>query len=262
MPDQEDSARFVRSPHLPGVELVAAAYRSRVFPLHSHADTVVGAVISGAELLQAGRREHLVASGDVLHLHPDEAHANRTVGDGVLRYLVFYLDAASLAGCGVERLAFASAAGRDPALAQEIRRAHRIIRDPTSDRLTAESALADLVGALHARSVPAIARPDPRSASLARDWIETHLGEGFGLADVAEAAGLSPFRLAHVFKARFGLSPIAWRNQRRVLAARDLLRAGQPIAEVAQELGFADQAHFTRLFQRVIGTSPGRYMRK
>jgi AraC-like DNA-binding protein len=40
-----------------------------------------------------------------------------------------------------------------------------------------------------------------------------------------------------------------------------LLRAGWPPAEIAAAVGFADQAHFTRLFRRTMGMPPGAYRR-
>jgi AraC-like DNA-binding protein len=43
--------------------------------------------------------------------------------------------------------------------------------------------------------------------------------------------------------------------------ARRLLRAGEPIAAVAAETGFADQSHLGRLFRRTFGTTPGAYCR-
>lgn len=92
-----------------------------------------------------------------------------------------------------------------------------------------------------------------------QDWIEAHLADNFGLAELATVAGLSVFRLAHLFKQGTGVSPIAWRNQRRIAAARRLLLAGQPIADIALQLGFADQSHLTRQFQRIVGVSPQRY---
>ncbi|WP_414882953.1 helix-turn-helix domain-containing protein [Sphingomonas sp. Leaf208] len=44
-----------------------------------------------------------------------------------------------------------------------------------------------------------------------------------------------------------------------MVAARRLLLAGQPIAEVALDVGYADQSHLTRQFQRIVGVSPARY---
>ena len=46
---------------------------------------------------------------------------------------------------------------------------------------------------------------------------------------------------------------------RRVEAARKLLLAGVPIAQTAAEVGFHDQAHFTKQFRRHVGATPGRF---
>jgi AraC-like DNA-binding protein len=41
--------------------------------------------------------------------------------------------------------------------------------------------------------------------------------------------------------------------------ARDRILRGQPLADVAAEVGFFDQAHLTRRFKRFLGTTPGRF---
>lgn len=86
-----DSVRFYRPRLMPCVELVSVCYRERSFPEHSHSEYVVGAVVAGAETLTVAGRSHRVDTGSVLRLHPDEAHANATIGSDVLRYDVLYL---------------------------------------------------------------------------------------------------------------------------------------------------------------------------
>jgi len=127
--------------------------------------------------------------------------------------------------------------------------------------LEQESALMALVRAL-ARSTPgAIAETESGSAGIrrARCYIDAHFAEGFGLSDLSAVADLSVFHLVRSFKKATGLSPLAYRNQQRVTEARRLLLAGGRIAEVALDVGFADQSHLTRQFQRIMGVSPGRY---
>ncbi len=58
-----------------------------------------------------------------------------------------------------------------------------------------------------------------------------------------------------------GISPHAFRLLARLNRARQMLRAGDPIAAVAADAGFADQSHLTRLFRRTCGTTPGVYWR-
>ena len=59
------------------------------------------------------------------------------------------------------------------------------------------------------------------------------------------------------FARRYGLPPLAWLRNWRVARARALLRGGLPLAEAALAVGFADQAHLTRVFKQVYGSPPG-----
>jgi AraC-like DNA-binding protein len=48
---------------------------------------------------------------------------------------------------------------------------------------------------------------------------------------------------------------------RRLDVARARLREGVPLADLSLTVGFADQAHFTRMFRSAYGITPGRYAR-
>jgi transcriptional regulator GlxA family with amidase domain len=58
-----------------------------------------------------------------------------------------------------------------------------------------------------------------------------------------------------------GITPHAYQTQVRVRHAKSLLCAGLPIATVAAQTGFYDQAHLTRHFKGIVGLPPGRYVR-
>jgi AraC-like DNA-binding protein len=73
--------------------------------------------------------------------------------------------------------------------------------------------------------------------------------------------GLSQFAVLRAFRAETGLPPHAYLNQIRVRRARTLLDQGIAPADVALTTGFADQAHLTRHFKRVVGVPPGAYQR-
>ncbi|WP_051330355.1 helix-turn-helix domain-containing protein [Niveispirillum irakense] len=82
------------------------------------------------------------------------------------------------------------------------------------------------------------------------------------IADLAQACGVSPGHFSRAFKQTTGKPPHQWLMERRVERAKGLLLAlDVTISTVAQECGFADQSHLTRVFERVTGTTPGRWRR-
>jgi transcriptional regulator GlxA family with amidase domain len=79
------------------------------------------------------------------------------------------------------------------------------------------------------------------------------------LAALATDLGLSRYQLLRAFRTTMGVPPYAWLAQHRVARARGLLESGLRPAEVAALVGFADQAHLTRWFRRVLGVTPAAY---
>jgi AraC-like DNA-binding protein len=73
--------------------------------------------------------------------------------------------------------------------------------------------------------------------------------------------GAHPSHLVRVFGREFGMPPHRYLTGRRVDLARHLLLDGRRPAEVATAAGFYDQAHLTRHFRRLLGTSPARFVR-
>lgn len=262
---RKDEAQFVRRAHLAGVELVSVSYNNRKFPQHSHAEYVIGAVTAGAESLVVNGKRHVVVKGEVLRLHPDEAHANATLGEEALRYSVLYLPRATIKAYldTSDDLGFSSPVTSRSDVFRAVCHAHHVLMRDDSGALEQESAVNALVRALNCEALP---RKDgaasPAQVAAARDFIDAHFASGFGLTTLSSFAGLSVFHLVRSFKKSVGLSPLAYRNQRRIAEARNLLLAGEPIAQVALALGFADQSHFTRQFQRLVGISPGRYVQQ
>lgn len=258
-----DQVEFSRARHLPDVELVSVAYRNRSFPEHSHDEYVIGAITAGSEDLTVGGKTWRADSGSVLRLHPGEVHANASHGPDELRYAVLYVPRATLLGYfGTAReLRFATSVVGNARLHRAVCQAHAILASPHAGKLAQESAMAALAHIIGARAVEEPATAPSVAIEQARRYIDDNLFDNFGLYDLSRLTGLSAFHLVRTFKKAVGLSPVAYRNQRRIVAARQRLVDGQPTAQVALDLGYADQSHFTRHFQRIVGASPQRYAR-
>lgn len=89
------------------------------------------------------------------------------------------------------------------------------------------------------------------------DYINANLGENLSLRDVAAASGLSVGALAKLFPRHTGTSPHAYMLRKRIERACTLLQTSElPIAQVALETGFADQAHLSKVLKRHLGLTP------
>ncbi|MBJ3783376.1 helix-turn-helix domain-containing protein [Devosia sediminis] len=96
-----------------------------------------------------------------------------------------------------------------------------------------------------------------RRVERAMRFVETHLAEPLSVATIAAEAGLSPSRLAHLFRDVTGQSLQAFVEQRRMVRAADLLRRTSfPVKRVAAEVGFESPFYFSRRFARWSGKSP------
>ncbi len=143
-----------------------------------------------------------------------------------------------------------------------------LLRPSLGSRLMVDGLLRAVAGLLASSDSEAAFQPCERiylsPAKLKRvlDFIEANLHASIGLDDLAQAAGLSPNHFLRVFKLATGETPYHYLRTRRLERARTLLAENtMPLAELALECGFANQAHFTAAFSRELGISPGRYRR-
>ena len=102
----------------------------------------------------------------------------------------------------------------------------------------------------------------PGVARLAREYLHERMHHNVGVDDLASVTGVDRFRLNRAFKAASGLAPHAYLVQLRLASARRLLARGEPCAEVAMALGFADQSHLGRWFVRAYGLTPALYRKR
>jgi len=95
-----------------------------------------------------------------------------------------------------------------------------------------------------------------------RAYIDGHIGEHISLDELARQAGVSRFHFARQFRLSTGESPMGYLRRVRIERSKSILQSRETtIAEVAVRLGFSDQSHFTRIFGRLVGVSPGSFAR-
>jgi AraC family transcriptional regulator len=95
------------------------------------------------------------------------------------------------------------------------------------------------------------------------DFLAAHLSEDPTVAELARECGLSAGYFSRAFRQTAGVTPHQWLIRKRVERARQLLLGnGLGLADVALVCGFVDQSHFSRVFAKLEGDSPGRWRQR
>lgn len=93
-------------------------------------------------------------------------------------------------------------------------------------------------------------------------FIDANLHQDIDLTKVAEAAFLSPNYLSQLLKKHTGQAFVDWLTSRRMEKARDLLsHTSERVSSIAHQVGFLDEAYFTRRFSQRFGISPTGFRR-
>lgn len=109
---------------------------------------------------------------------------------------------------------------------------------------------------------PALRRERLTSARFrtVREFIDAHLAAPITIADLARECTMSEFHFIRAFATTAGQSPHQYLIDCRVQRACHLLQStNASVADIAYTTGFANQAHLTSTFKRILGLTPARY---
>lgn len=260
-------ARLWRDNDLNELELLHARFLTTAFAPHTHETYAIGIVECGVESFDYRGEQRLAGAGAIAVIHPGELHTGGPFGEEGWRYRALYPDAPLIVktlmemGCNAHHLPFfREPVIDDPALFQAFVAMHQRLEEDIP-RLEREARLICALSMLierYADPVQTMRPVKPEHHAVARmvDFLYDNLSNPIKLDELADLTHLSKYHLLRVFREEMGLPPHAYLNQLRIERAKTLLLAGVPPATAALEVGFADQAHLTRLFKRAVGVTP------
>ena len=109
--------------------------------------------------------------------------------------------------------------------------------------------------AIRARKQPAV--------DVAKEYIETHLGENLQNEQIAQKLFLNADYLNRIFKKETGKTISEYVSIARIERAKYLLIASElPVSEIAFEVGFQSLSYFSKIFKKRTGTEPSKYRKK
>jgi AraC-like DNA-binding protein len=136
---------------------------------------------------------------------------------------------------------------------------------PAAERILGTRDLREMVRTLEAYVAALEPRPDPVVLEVRALVAEAERDHRLTRAeDLAARGSMSLRSLQRLFTDYVGIGPKWVISRLRILDAASAAHSGQRVcwADLAVELGFADQAHLTRAFTAVVGTPPATYARE
>ena len=92
------------------------------------------------------------------------------------------------------------------------------------------------------------------------EYIQQNLDKDLRLAELAALVYMSPYHFARLFKGSTGVPPHRFVVRQRIARASAFLATqGLSVAQISRMVGFRTPSHFTTVFRRALGVTPGAY---
>ncbi|MEM6424452.1 MAG: AraC family transcriptional regulator [Cyanobacteria bacterium P01_D01_bin.128] len=268
----KEQVKFWRDPVLRDLEMLRATYITYAFARHAHEGFGIAIVESGAMAFAYRGETHIAPPGSVVITQPGEMHTGYAAKETgwTYRTLLPAIDWLQQAAAQLtERIQgmpyFSSPVIQDLRLNRKLVGLHHTL-ETSASALERESRflwhMAQLVHR-YASDRPAVSAlgKEYRAVEQVRDYLTAYHTANITLDELAALVNLPSLRLLRTFRQQIGLPPHAYLNYVRVQRAKRLIAAGWTITDAALETGFTDQSHLHRHFKKLVGVTPGQYLR-
>lgn len=250
-----------------GVELLEAWFQGPAYHKHRHDTYAICLTTRGVLAFDYRGSGEISRPGQVVVLHPDEIHDGRAGTDAGFGYRQLYVEPALifdavqvLRGPGCSLPFVRTPVVMNPTLSDAITGAFEGGREPLAmDSLVVQVAEGLLEADPSCTHIPLPRHLDVAALHRARAFLDAEKTRVVGSAELEAVTSLTRYELARQFRLMCGTSPYRYLLMRRLDGAREQIARLRPLSEVAVDAGFADQAHFSRMFKATFGLTPARY---
>ncbi|WP_051516774.1 AraC family transcriptional regulator [Herbaspirillum sp. RV1423] len=265
LPTVAPTIEFWRDPVLPYFEGRRAVGSVSCYAPHTHPTFSIGIVDAGASVFSLPQRQTDIRPGDVVLIAANEVHSCNPVNRESWGYRMFHIDEAWLlkllkeSGIGALPASQVMRSPRACTLMDEISAAMHNAEDALQKETVLIASLCELFAEWQSADATTGLANNTADLQPVRDYLRAHCCDKIGLDMLAQLAGIGRYKLIRQFRAQFGMTPHALQLDMRINLARDFLRRGLPLADVAYRTGFADQSHFHRIFKSRVAATPAQY---
>lgn len=252
---------------LDNLELKEAVFQNLSFPMHLHDTFSIGIIEKGIEKLTFGDQEILTTAKSVVLINAFESHANSCFDADKVYYKTIYISSDVVrfvlkkhgSANHAQQIYFERQPIQDNQLYNSITAFHQCSIE--YKELFLNKIIEKLI--VYQRVCPIDYRKQDLVENAlfieAEHFIRNNLFEKINLTQLALKLKTNKFKLIRGFKAKTGLTPIAFQIVHRIDAAKKMMRQDLPLTEIALAAGFYDQSHFIHIFKEYVGVTPGEY---
>ena len=253
-----------------GIEAYVYNGNAKCIPNHFHRYYEIGFIEIGNRLITCQSVQYKAASGDIVIFNPADNHSCQAQADEYLDYRCIHIPTSLLCNildiyCDTNTyLHFSSPViYGNKALLTLLKDLHQMILDGRCG-IEKEEQLVLFLHELVNRSYPE--RSVPKTATAISDaietvcnFIQTQFLSDISLEMMCEISGFSKYYFIRSFTQLKGVSPYCYISALRINHAKELLKTKQPLSDIALQLGYSHQSHFSNAFKRVVGMTPKQY---
>ncbi len=268
-----ENIHYWRSPDIAGLETCRVIDSKHSFPNHSHESIFALGIMEqgGAYCAGYGKEYGFMEQGDIALINPGQIHSGVPVTDKCITYRMLYLEIDLM-----NRIArdifeddsltpeFADLIVRDKTLATLLKLLCSLMTNSQSilelDSVIFETVSTILENYGDRKRKQVEPKREHRAVKQAKEFLSENVEAKISLEEVSKAVGLSQYHFLRTFKRATGLSPHVYRTQQRLEKAKQMLKKGIPLAEIALATGFNDQSHFNNKFRQFTAATPHQYL--
>lgn len=271
-PNQKNMQSFVRLPILPQFEARYAANCKVCHRKHTHYEYSIGLVDSGKTKYTIRKETFEIGGGTAVFVNPQEVHSCYPVNSS-WAYRMLYINTEWFKDFVMQvfedenaPVDFVTPYSLDPKLYAKVSELFDLMISDFSDLEIESRALILLESIItyeklfgDSRTSNARSHKGGHNFDHIVEYIKEHCRENITLSDLQKLSGLSKFHFLRSFRKAVGETPHALQIGFRVNIAREMIKSGKPLVDVALECGFSDQAHMQRFFKQYLAVTPRKY---
>ncbi len=245
---KSNKIEITKSKNLDGLEIKNATFQNAFFPKHFHLDWSLVYLRQGTESIGFNNLNFNLSQNSFILIPPYSVHSNGNenswsytavyINDDVVNYL-----------CKKIKISYSHVQSQP----------YIVSYSTAFTELTNANVLEVLADLLIKTQLKENFSPVKKYVPEITNYLKVNSDLKITLDDLESEFKINKFKIWRLFNNEIGISPIEYQNSIRIEKSKALLNSTISISNVALEVGFFDQSHFTLNFKKYVGVTPKQY---